>query len=188
MITSDSHMHTRFSTDSDADIRDMIESALKKGLQSICITDHIDKDYHCVPRWLWNRLTADWPCGGDWCLPLPQGSAFLFRAQEAGCWPAVWRILWLILCRACCPRLFWQIRKTCCSDRPCPAAACAESCRTRWKTCCLFKALFKFTVDREKYAPLTAGGARASGGQGYVQHCSMTEPCLLGHGTDLFTE
>lgn len=65
------------------------------------------------------------------------------------------RILWLILCRACCPRLFWQIRKTCCSDRPCPAAACAESCRTRWKTCCLFKALFKFTVDREKYAPLT---------------------------------
>ena len=38
-------MHTRFSTDSDADIRDMIESALKKGLQSICITDHIDKDY-----------------------------------------------------------------------------------------------------------------------------------------------
>ena len=45
MITSDSHMHTRFSTDSDADIRDMIESALKKGLRSICITDHIDKDY-----------------------------------------------------------------------------------------------------------------------------------------------
>ena len=45
MITSDSHMHTRFSTDSDVDIRDMIESALKKGLQSICITDHIDKDY-----------------------------------------------------------------------------------------------------------------------------------------------
>lgn len=43
MITSDSHMHTRFSTDSDADIRDMIESALKKGLRSICITDHIDK-------------------------------------------------------------------------------------------------------------------------------------------------
>ena len=38
-------MHTRFSTDSDADIRDMIESALKKGLRSICITDHIDKDY-----------------------------------------------------------------------------------------------------------------------------------------------
>ena len=30
MITSDSHMHTRFSTDSDADIRDMIESALKR--------------------------------------------------------------------------------------------------------------------------------------------------------------
>ena len=39
-------MHTRFSTDSDADIRDMIEKcAQKKGLQSICITDHIDKDY-----------------------------------------------------------------------------------------------------------------------------------------------
>ena len=45
MITSDSHMHTRFSTDSKAKIQDMIESALEKGLESVCITDHVDNDY-----------------------------------------------------------------------------------------------------------------------------------------------
>ena len=46
MITSDSHMHTRFSTDSDADIRDMIESALKKGLQSICTVSYTHLDVY----------------------------------------------------------------------------------------------------------------------------------------------
>lgn len=45
MITGDSHMHTRFSTDSKAKIQDMIESALRKGLESVCITDHVDNDY-----------------------------------------------------------------------------------------------------------------------------------------------
>lgn len=45
MITSDFHMHTAFSTDSDADPETMAEGALKKGLDTICITDHMDKDY-----------------------------------------------------------------------------------------------------------------------------------------------
>ena len=44
MITSDSHMHTD-STDSEAKLQDMIESALKKGAESVCITDHVDNDY-----------------------------------------------------------------------------------------------------------------------------------------------
>lgn len=45
MITSDSHMHTAFSTDSDAPARAMVEGAIQKGLTSICITDHWDEDF-----------------------------------------------------------------------------------------------------------------------------------------------
>ena len=45
MITSDFHMHTNFSIDSDISPRDMIEGALAKGLTTICITDLNDKDY-----------------------------------------------------------------------------------------------------------------------------------------------
>lgn len=45
MITGDFHMHTAFSTDSDAALESMAEGALKKGLDTICITDHMDQDY-----------------------------------------------------------------------------------------------------------------------------------------------
>ncbi|MFQ7312320.1 MAG: histidinol-phosphatase HisJ family protein [Sellimonas sp.] len=45
MVTADYHMHTRFSSDSDADPKDMVEAAIKKGLQTICFTDHQDTDY-----------------------------------------------------------------------------------------------------------------------------------------------
>lgn len=38
-------MHTSFSTDSDADPEAMVRGALEKGLKTICITDHLDKDY-----------------------------------------------------------------------------------------------------------------------------------------------
>lgn len=45
MIYSDYHMHTAFSTDSEAPAETMIEAAIAKGLTSVCITDHYDKDY-----------------------------------------------------------------------------------------------------------------------------------------------
>ncbi|MCI6466988.1 MAG: histidinol-phosphatase HisJ family protein [Faecalicatena sp.] len=45
MITSDFHMHTDFSSDCDTPVRSMIEGAIEKGLRTICITDHNDKDY-----------------------------------------------------------------------------------------------------------------------------------------------
>ena len=45
MMTSDFHMHTEFSTDSDTPVREMIEGAIRKGLKKICITDHYDQDY-----------------------------------------------------------------------------------------------------------------------------------------------
>lgn len=45
MMLSDSHMHTSFSTDSDTPVEKMIEGAIAKGLDSICITDHFDMDF-----------------------------------------------------------------------------------------------------------------------------------------------
>ena len=44
-MCSDSHMHTRFSGDSEADPESMILASISKGLESICITDHEDMDY-----------------------------------------------------------------------------------------------------------------------------------------------
>ena len=44
MIQADMHMHTWFSTDSQACPRDMADEAVRKGLKTICFTDHFDKD------------------------------------------------------------------------------------------------------------------------------------------------
>ena len=44
MIQADMHMHTRFSTDSEACPRDMADEAVRRGLKTICFTDHFDKD------------------------------------------------------------------------------------------------------------------------------------------------
>ena len=44
MIQVDMHMHTWFSTDSEACPRDMADEAVRKGLKTICFTDHFDKD------------------------------------------------------------------------------------------------------------------------------------------------
>lgn len=44
-MLSDFHMHTHFSVDSEAKPEDMVEAAVKKGMHTICITDHMDKDY-----------------------------------------------------------------------------------------------------------------------------------------------
>lgn len=45
----DTHMHCHFSGDSEASPRDMIESAIRKGLSGICFTDHLDLDYREAP-------------------------------------------------------------------------------------------------------------------------------------------
>ena len=44
MIQADMHMHTCFSTDSEACPHDMADEAVRKGLKTICFTDHFDKD------------------------------------------------------------------------------------------------------------------------------------------------
>lgn len=45
-MLSDSHMHTKYSADSDTEPEFMIQSAIQKGMNTICITDHMDKDYY----------------------------------------------------------------------------------------------------------------------------------------------
>lgn len=44
-MKSDFHMHTSFSTDSKAEQKEMIEQAIRLGLNTICFTEHFDKDY-----------------------------------------------------------------------------------------------------------------------------------------------
>lgn len=46
----DTHMHTQFSGDSEAEPISMIEQAIKLNLPGICITDHLDYDYPDEPE------------------------------------------------------------------------------------------------------------------------------------------
>lgn len=46
----DTHMHCYFSGDSESSPKDMIESAIQKGLTGICFTDHFDYDYQEDPE------------------------------------------------------------------------------------------------------------------------------------------
>ena len=42
---NDFHMHTAFSGDSDAPVRACWTRLLRRGLDAVCITDHMDRDY-----------------------------------------------------------------------------------------------------------------------------------------------
>ncbi len=44
-LIGDIHVHSTYSTDSDASMADNIEKAIEEGLSYICFTDHIDYDY-----------------------------------------------------------------------------------------------------------------------------------------------
>ncbi len=54
-MRADFHMHTSFSVDSDTNPEDMVRGAIQKGLKTICITEHIDRDNPEVPE-------IDYPC------------------------------------------------------------------------------------------------------------------------------
>ncbi len=45
MIKADYHTHSVFSSDSNEPLRNQIESAIDKGLDCICLTDHLDYDW-----------------------------------------------------------------------------------------------------------------------------------------------
>ena len=44
-MKTDFHVHTSFSKDSDASPESMIQEAIRKGLEVVCITDHLDLDF-----------------------------------------------------------------------------------------------------------------------------------------------
>lgn len=44
-MKSDFHMHTGFSKDSTSSPEEMIQESIRRGLKTICITDHHDVDY-----------------------------------------------------------------------------------------------------------------------------------------------
>ncbi len=44
-MISDFHMHSKFSGDSEADPDEIISTAISKGMNCICFTDHLDLDY-----------------------------------------------------------------------------------------------------------------------------------------------
>lgn len=48
MIFPDYHLHSSFSEDSNADIKNIIKNAKAKGMDSICITDHYDMDFPVI--------------------------------------------------------------------------------------------------------------------------------------------
>lgn len=49
-MKADFHMHTSFSTDAGFSPEEMIQSAIEKGLRTICITDHMDMDFSEDPH------------------------------------------------------------------------------------------------------------------------------------------
>lgn len=44
-LNSDFHIHTSFSADSDAPMSSMIEEGIRRGLTTMCFTEHLDYDY-----------------------------------------------------------------------------------------------------------------------------------------------
>lgn len=60
MILADYHTHSRFSTDSDASMRDMIEQAINMNLSTLCFTDHMDYDYPGEPKGLFTFDVNDY--------------------------------------------------------------------------------------------------------------------------------
>lgn len=46
-MLADCHVHTYFSKDSKADPEEMVKSAIERGLNAVCFTDHEDKNFIC---------------------------------------------------------------------------------------------------------------------------------------------
>ena len=50
MIRSDIHIHTSFSSDCEEPMENQIKAAISKGLETLCITEHMDEDYPSNPE------------------------------------------------------------------------------------------------------------------------------------------
>ncbi|MCR5791728.1 MAG: histidinol-phosphatase HisJ family protein [Lachnospiraceae bacterium] len=51
MILSDYHVHTAFSSDSEASMEEMIQKAISLGFDRCCFTDHMDLDFPAYEGW-----------------------------------------------------------------------------------------------------------------------------------------
>ena len=52
-------MHTCFSADSEATVTSMLDAAVEKGLEGVCITDHMDLDFPETPDFPANAFQFD---------------------------------------------------------------------------------------------------------------------------------
>lgn len=60
-LPADYHMHSHNSGDSEAPMKDMIESAINKGLSEICFTEHMDLDFPVSDKVAEGLFTLDIP-------------------------------------------------------------------------------------------------------------------------------
>lgn len=51
-MISDAHLHSEYSTDGEFPLREMMERAISLGMDSLCITDHMDMDFPKDAFWL----------------------------------------------------------------------------------------------------------------------------------------
>ena len=58
-LPADFHIHTHHSGDSDAPMDMVIESAIRKNISAICITEHMDMDYPYYPEMEPDQFTLD---------------------------------------------------------------------------------------------------------------------------------
>ncbi|MFR2774750.1 MAG: histidinol-phosphatase HisJ family protein [Anaerostipes sp.] len=70
MIRADYHLHTNFSSDSETPMESMILEGIRRGLKTICFTEHHDIDYPDNPDHL------------DFLLDLPSYKETLFHLKE----------------------------------------------------------------------------------------------------------
>ncbi len=76
MLLADCHMHSLFSTDSEAPMEEMVEAAAAKGLETVCFTEHLDYDY---PK----QQGEEGP--PDFLVDLPAYQEALFELKERYC-------------------------------------------------------------------------------------------------------
>lgn len=60
MIYADYHLHSNFSSDSEASMEQMIERAIQLGLKKMCFTDHMDYDIKVVNNYTFIFNTEDY--------------------------------------------------------------------------------------------------------------------------------
>ena len=64
-IIADIHLHSNFSSDGKSSAREMVLSAIEKGMKIITFTDHVDIDYPLCPNpktgkvEIFNKLNID---------------------------------------------------------------------------------------------------------------------------------